>query len=402
MRSLDPKSSVAYPVNRDTISVLLIDDQPLIAERIRGMLADCKDVVLHYCQDATQAMKMAEVVHPTLILQDLAMPQVDGLMLVRFFRANPNTRDVPMIVLSSEEDAKVKAEAFTLGVNDYMVKLPEQAELVARILYHCRGYINLMQRNEAYRKLEDTRQALERDLADAADYVRSILPPAIDDERIKAEWKFIPSAALGGDVFDYHWLDDTHFAIYLLDVCGHGVGAALLSMSVANLLRTQVLADTNFFEPDMVLKALNQRFQMEQHRNMFFTMWYGVFDQTTRRLCYASAGHPPAVLLVGRTGADAKTLRLRTQGLPVGAMANTIYESQSVKVDPFNKLFVFSDGVYELFGENGKVLEIESVIKVMEEPGAELGVDRVLKYAQSINGPGPFPDDFSIIGVTFK
>lgn len=403
MSTLEYNPAILDPIELsqpETISVLLIDDQLIIAEGIRQMLVDQKDISLHYCQDPAMAIQMAEQFHPTVILQDLVMPDIDGLMLVRYFRANPGTRDVPLIVLSAEEDAKVKAQAFAIGVNDYMVKLPDRVELIARIRYHSRAYNSFLQRNEAYKRLVESQEALKRDLEDAADYVRSILPEPIDDRQLKIEWRFLPSADLGGDSFGYHWLDADHLAIYLLDVCGHGVGAALLSISVANLLRTQTLPDTDFFQPSHVLHVLNQRFQMEQQRNMFFTMWYGVYNKLTRELVYTSAGHPPAILVTGPTEAEAKTVRLNTQGLVVGAMTDWIYTSASVTIQPYNRFFVFSDGIYEVFNQEGKILDLENIIPVMEK--SDLDLDAILKYAQAVNGPGHFPDDVSIIGVLFR
>ena len=113
---------------------------------------------------------------------------------------------------------------------------------------------------------------------------------------MRAQWRFQPSAELGGDIFGYHWINADRLAIYLLDVSGHGVGAALLSVSVFNVLRTQSLQGTDFGDPAAVLKQLNRVFPMERQNNLIFTIWYGVFERSTRRLTYASGGHPPAVL----------------------------------------------------------------------------------------------------------
>src|SRR5438067_1491535 len=121
------------------VSVLLIDDQPIIGEAVRRMLAGEQDVVFHFCKDATRALDEARRIRPTVILQDLVMPDIDGLELVKTFRATEETREVPLIVLSTKEDPKVKAEAFALGANDYIVKLPDRLELLARIRYHSRG-----------------------------------------------------------------------------------------------------------------------------------------------------------------------------------------------------------------------------------------------------------------------
>ncbi|QTA83953.1 Two component system response regulator receiver and adenyl cyclase domains-containing protein [Desulfonema limicola] len=143
------------------ITVLLVDDQKMIGESVRRMLTGEKDIDFHYCQDPTQAIKAANQISPTVILQDLVMPEMDGLRLVRYFRANPPTREVPLIVLSGEEDARIKAEAFALGANDYMVKLPDHREVIARIRYHSKGYINLLERNEAYKALLESQKQLE-------------------------------------------------------------------------------------------------------------------------------------------------------------------------------------------------------------------------------------------------
>ncbi|MBU1909562.1 MAG: response regulator, partial [Verrucomicrobia bacterium] len=196
-----------------TITVLLVDDQAIIGEAVRRMLQDQPDISFHYCSDPTRAVRLAEEIAPTIILQDLVMPDVDGLTLVKFFRANEKTRDIPLIVLSTREEAATKAEAFALGANDYLVKLPDKIELLARIRYHSRGYINLLQRNEAWRALVASQKTLAAELAEAAAYVHSLLPPPLADGPVLTEWSFVPSTQLGGDALGYHWLDDDHFSL---------------------------------------------------------------------------------------------------------------------------------------------------------------------------------------------
>ena len=146
----------------DKITVLLIDDQSIIAEAIRRMLEPEADIEFHYCNDPTQALEVADQCHPTVILQDLVMPQMEGLLLVRFLRSHDvSTCHVPLIVLSSKEDPVIKAKAFELGANDYLVKLPDRMELVARIRYHSKAYVNFLKRQEAESlfKAEILRQA---------------------------------------------------------------------------------------------------------------------------------------------------------------------------------------------------------------------------------------------------
>ena len=147
----------------DPITVLLIDDQSIIGEAVRRLVAPEQDIAFHYCSDPIQAFIVAKACHPTVILQDLVMPQMDGLLLVKFLRSNDvPTHHIPLIVLSSKEEPTIKAQAFELGANDYLVKLPDRVELIARIRYHSRAYTNILKRQEAEALLreENLRQAL--------------------------------------------------------------------------------------------------------------------------------------------------------------------------------------------------------------------------------------------------
>jgi CheY-like chemotaxis protein/HPt (histidine-containing phosphotransfer) domain-containing protein len=142
------------------VMVLLVDDQVMACEAVRRALANQTDIVFHYCADAREALAIANQIKPTVILQDLVMPGVDGLTLVKQFRANPATKDIPIIVLSTNENPQVKGQTFALGANDYLVKLPDKIELIARIRYHSRAYLNLLQRDAAYRALRESQQQL--------------------------------------------------------------------------------------------------------------------------------------------------------------------------------------------------------------------------------------------------
>ena len=144
------------------LKVLLVDDQRIIGESVRRMLRAEPDVEFHFCQTAEDALRTAERIHPTIILQDLVMPDVDGLEMVRRFRANPVTAAVPLIVLSSKEDARVKAESFKAGANDYLVKLPEEVELLARVRYHSNAYLVRLELDQAMAELQSQQRELER------------------------------------------------------------------------------------------------------------------------------------------------------------------------------------------------------------------------------------------------
>ncbi|WP_296257581.1 MULTISPECIES: response regulator [unclassified Pseudomonas] len=153
---LDP----LHTTDENAAMVLLVDDQAMIAEAVRRGLANQENIDFHFCADPQQAIAQAMQIKPTVILQDLVMPGLDGLTLVREYRHNPMTRDIPIIVLSTKEDPLIKSAAFAAGANDYLVKLPDNIELVARIRYHSRSYMTLLQRDEAYRALRVSQQQL--------------------------------------------------------------------------------------------------------------------------------------------------------------------------------------------------------------------------------------------------
>ncbi len=140
--------------------VLLVDDQAIVCEAVRRAVANQPDIILHYCADARQALTVANQVKPTVILQDLVMPGLDGLTLLGRYRANAATKDTPIVVLSTTEDPQVKGQAFAVGANDYLVKLPDKIELVARIRYLSKSFLNLVQRDAAYSALRESQQQL--------------------------------------------------------------------------------------------------------------------------------------------------------------------------------------------------------------------------------------------------
>ncbi|HEY3276604.1 MAG TPA: SpoIIE family protein phosphatase [Syntrophorhabdaceae bacterium] len=387
------------PETHHTITVLLVDDQPIVGETVRRMLAPEKDILFHYCKEPTEAIRTAQETGPTVILQDLVMPDIDGLTLVKFFRAHSKLKDVPLIVLSSKEEASTKADAFAVGANDYLVKLPDRIELIARIRYHSKGYINLLEKNEAYEKLYRSQQILAAQLASAAEYVISLLPPALDEGDLRTDWRFFPSAELGGDAFGYHWIDEDRFAIYLLDVCDHGVGPALLSVSALNVLRSQSLPNTNFTEPGSVLTSLNEAFQMEKQNNLYFTIWYGVFNKVTRELRYATAGHPPALLMSGQ----GQVQELITPNMFIGGMEGITYTSGTTVVDLPAKLYIFSDGAYEVKMKDGPMWSLGG-LKEYLLAGPQNGlseIENLYTTLQGMQGSKDLDDDFSMLKIEF-
>lgn len=247
--------------------------------------------------------------------------------------------------------------------------------------------------------LERTRQRLDAELQDATRYVFSILPDKRTQEPC-TDWLLVPSTELGGDSFGYHQIGDDSFAFYLIDVCGHGVGAALLSVAAINVLRSSALAGADFREPSQVLAALNDMFPMEKQSNMFFTIWYGVYDRRTGELRYATGGHPPAIhLRANGSGKTEATLVMTMGGMAIGAFPGVEFESASMQVEPGDRLLILSDGTFEVDGPQGDMLSVDDLASFAADTS-----DRpsdILRWVRSFNAEGPLPDDFSLLHVRF-
>jgi len=153
MYTQDVDSIADQYVTKLPISVLLIDDEFLIGEAMRIKLSSETDIIFNYCKEPDKALETAIGVQPTVIMLDLVMPGVNGLTMVKFFKSSEDFRDVPLIVLSAREEPELKKKAIALGANDYMIKLPDKTDLVARIRCHSERYIFKQQRDELIMKI---------------------------------------------------------------------------------------------------------------------------------------------------------------------------------------------------------------------------------------------------------
>jgi serine phosphatase RsbU (regulator of sigma subunit) len=257
----------------------------------------------------------------------------------------------------------------------------------------------------AHRDLAESRDALlvthnrlRQELLEAEKYVRSCLPAPIEKPFV-LDWLFVPTTELGGDSFGYHWLDDEHFALYLLDVCGHGVGAALLSVAANQTLRSEALPQTDFHDPEAVLNAMNRVYQMELHNDMYFTIWYGVYHAPTRLMKYASAGHPAPILICGPRDARGEVQLLNARGPILGMLPVTRYAAQTFVIPHQSRLFVFSDGTCEIGRPDGSMLDQAGFEEILSRPvpAGACELERLLAFARETHGAETLEDDFSIM-----
>lgn len=253
---------------------------------------------------------------------------------------------------------------------------------------------------ETQQQLLATQAQLAGELAEAADYMRSLLPAPLTEGPVQTDWCYQASSQLGGDIFGYHWLDEEHFAFYLLDVCGHGVGSSLLASSVHTALRGQSLSGCDFHDPDAVLTALDAAFPMETHHQKFFTIWYGVYQPSTRMLRCSAAGHHPAMLLANN---DNTITPLGPRGLIIGLGVERRRIAETHVLPPDSRLYLFSDGVFEIHNAQGEILGWERFSVILRELPAVISArttaarDRLQAWQLSPD----FVDDFSLVEFAF-
>jgi hypothetical protein len=264
------------------------------------------------------------------------------------------------------------------------------------------GNVHLKHEWRTRNEIEQSQEA-DRELQRASAYVQSLLPAPLREGPIRTDWVYEPSARLGGDAFGYGRLSDNLRVGYVIDVAGHGTGAAMLGVAVMNQLRQRSLPDTDMSQPGQVLGTLNRLFQMEEHAGLYFTIWYGVYDIHTRQLDYASAGHHPAYVVdAERTAATP----IKTRNPVIGAMPGIAYKQDRVTLPPGASVYLFSDGVYEIVDRDGRQWGIEDFVELIMAPSsvapAAAGEARRLYQAVRGRAHGPLEDDFSLVILTLE
>jgi sigma-B regulation protein RsbU (phosphoserine phosphatase) len=374
--------------------ILVIDDDTAVQELLRRTLKK-QGYEVTVASNGEDGVAQAQKLRPALIICDWIMPRLTGIDVCRQVKADPELSTTQFFLLTSLGSIADRVKGLDAGADDFISKPIELNELQARV----RAGLRLHQLS---RDLKIAKQSLEAELAEAAEYVQSLLPEPMT-EPISIEAKFIPSRQLGGDCFDYNWLDADYLAIYLLDVAGHGLRAALPSVAVLNLLRSRALPNIDYYKPSDVLRALNTTFQMSYQNDKYFTIWYGVYNRISRQLVYASAGHPPAVLISQSPASTAKIQRLKTPGMPVGMFPDAPYVDNCCDVEDLSSLYIFSDGVYEIHQPDGNIWGLDPFIDLLAAyNGASADqLELVLNYIQNLNAKAVFDDDWSLLKVNF-
>ncbi|HWR11907.1 MAG TPA: SpoIIE family protein phosphatase [Rectinemataceae bacterium] len=339
---------------------------------------------------------------PDVMVGDMCSAGFAGFELQEFLRTCGEFIDTRMIVLSPFAESKSTARVIQLGADGYFKLDVEPSVLLARIESSVERK-RFGQRSQLYiAALAHARASLEEEFRRGAEYVRCLLPGKISGTTLSTDWAFTPSASLGGDLFGYHRLDDGRMVFFMIDVGGHGLQSALYSVTIFDVLRGEGLKNVDFGDPVAVMRGLNHAFRMEERNNMLFTLWYGVWDEKTRILTHASAGSPPAVLIVEGGGA----LELKAEGMVAGADPDAVYRQLDIQVPRESRLFLFSDGIYEFFTKEGEILGLEAFVQLLERTAADIPHDRTSigdlhKKLSALSAVDHFQDDVSLLEVRF-
>ncbi len=379
--------------------ILIIDDDPTLRMILkRTILNQGYEAIV--ASNGEQGIKLAKEQRPALIICDWMMTPVDGLEVCRTVKADQELSSTFFVLLTAKGEVEDRVMGLDAGADEFLSKPLDMNELKARVRAGLRLYLLNEDLRTQTRELEELNQKLRTELDEAAEYVRSLLPQPLN-KPIITEALFKPSAELGGDCFDFYKLDDEHLAIYLLDVSGHGVGSALLSVSVLNVMRSQSLPNTNFAQPSDVLKSLNQVFEMTTDK--YFTIWYGVYNHVTRQLVYATGGHPPAILLFpGASDTEIEVKQLGIPALPIGILPDEDFEDQYCQITSNSTLYIFSDGAYEINLPNGKLWGLDALIDVLQDlQKNHLNLNDLLDQIKIATSDGAFDDDLSMLKVSF-
>ena len=374
--------------------ILIIDDDSTIQLLLQRTLhQQGYEIVL--ASDGEEGLIEAKAIRPALIICDWIMPRKNGLEVCSEIKSTAELSTTFFILLTSLDSVEDRIKGLDAGADDFLCKPIEMNELKARV----RAGLRLHQLSK---DLQNQKQLLEAELAEAADYVSTILPEPLSHRSLNIDVCFIPSRQLGGDSFDYFWLDDSHLVFYLLDVSGHGLRASLPSLAVVNLLRSRGLNGVDYYQPSSVLSKLNQTFQMSDRNDKYFTIWYGVYDLESRSLTYSSAGHPPAILLT--CDRDNNEKRLKTPGVPVGMFNNVRYINSTCKIAANSSLYLFSDGIYEVEQQPNYHWGLETLITLLKryQQTPQRDLKRLLQYVQTWHPNCQFEDDLSILQIDFS
>lgn len=239
---------------------------------------------------------------------------------------------------------------------------------------------------------------IDNELKRAAEHVKSLLPAPYFNESISIDWRYEPSSRLGGDIFGYQFFDKNRIAIYLVDVCGHGIGPALHSVSVLNTIKFRTLPRTDFLNPASVLTSLNKAFSMFDHNNLFCTMWYCIYDFASKEIRISGAGHPPIIRILN----DSDIVLFKSTNPPIGTALDYEYKYDTLSCGNGAELYLYTDGVYEVKNNDGKYMQFNDFVDFLVKNNNNDILNDIYNHALNYSYNNSLEDDFTVMKIVTK
>ncbi len=404
MNPEQPKSGAGKPA-----SILVVDDTPANLQVLAGMLKD-RGYKVRPVPSGKLALLAARRDPPDLILLDINMPEMNGYEVCEHVKADDKLKRIPVIFISALTEQLDKVKAFAIGGVDYITKPFQMEELHARVETHLKLRRLQIELEETNARLAMANDRMSRDLKAAAKIQESFLPREVP--RVPGTtfaWIYQPCDELAGDGLNVIPLGDGKVGLYILDVSGHGVASALLSVTLSRLLSApsepssiliragDVRDRFDITPPTEVAARLNQLFPFDSATEQFATMVYGILDVSTGKFRYVSAGHPGPVHLP--SGDD--PVILASQGSPIG-MADDSYEERSIRLGKGDRLYLYSDGVPEAMNSAGEQFGNARLLEAICQGRSESlqkSAATLLGEIARWQGPERPRDDISILAV---
>jgi sigma-B regulation protein RsbU (phosphoserine phosphatase) len=335
-----------------------------------------------------------------LVLLDIMMPDIDGLTVLKRVREVYSKMELPVIMATARDEGSDLAEALSLGANDYVTK-PLDFKVVRARVENALGYAR------AVSELRQTNERMNRDLEAAARVQASLLPnKSIEIEGAKFIWRYRPCDELAGDGLNVFKRDNEHVAMYVMDVSGHGVAAALLSVSVTHHL-TQMIGHDEVTEPGgpspaWLARNLNALFPMESVGRHYFTFLYGVLNVKARTFRFVSAGSPGPVVI----HADGSSEIHDIPAVPIGMFPDSEYEDTLIELQAGDRMYLHTDGLYE--ERNPETREVfgrdrmrNALCTASGEP-FDSSLDRLFQSITAWRGSDVLSDDIAVLGCAIR
>lgn len=362
-------------------------------------------------EDGAEAWRILQEEPISFVISDWMMPEMDGLELCRKVRSSDFGRYIYIILLTAKNDKKELVAGMEAGADDFVVKPFNKGELNVRIRAGERILKLEKDLAERNRKLSEAYSSIKKDLEAAAKMQESLLPQSTSMiHGIRFEWLFLPCTFVAGDIFSFFPVNEHYLGFYLLDVAGHGIPAAMLSVTLSKMLSQTSLQDSyikkpiaerpyyKIISPAEVIYDLNQRFQTENDAMQYFTMVYGLFDAKSNVLKISQAGHPPPIIL--KRGQ--RVSLVGDGGFPVGMLPGLEYDEVEFVFGQGDRLFIYSDGITECTNSQQEQFSVERLVYHLEEyrdlPLSDL-LFRLKNDLRDWRGNAEFEDDVSILAV---